>query len=322
MEIEDFVISGKKLSYYGQLIIHSDKPDSDFFIPGEYEFRHKEVHDIQRLVKINGKIYTYLKIPYQEEIIAIIATSLEQIKDEDWFADSAQSQNQFTRFENIIAKAILSFGLDHNSKIGLIGELFLLDSILSSAPQTVKRDDIIQCWYGHATKSRDFIFGNHCIEVKSTTNEESIHHINNINQVDPRDDDGGITCLFLASVGLKLDDNGHTIPSLVASILTKVPSEERKKGFLESVRNYGIHIIGYNHVTMNQWKQFQDSYEIAFDRYYDMSDSNVKVIRFADIEQMSAVIDKTITYKIKLDTNIHGSPGNPKNLQELLTSIF
>ena len=42
-------------------------------------------------------------------------------------------------------------------------------------------------------KIKRFYLRDTCIEIKTTTGNQSTHMINNLNQVDPRDDDGGIT---------------------------------------------------------------------------------------------------------------------------------
>ena len=134
MEFENYTISGKHVLHYGELIIHESDVNDDFFIPGEYEFYRKEVHDIQRLVEINGTVYTNLRIPHQEEIVNVLAKTVEQIRDENWFTDSDHSQQQFATLENVVAKALMNFNLDDKSKIGLIGELHVLDSIVANAP--------------------------------------------------------------------------------------------------------------------------------------------------------------------------------------------
>ena len=95
MELENYTISGKHVLHYGELIIHESDVNDDFFIPGKYEFYLKEVHDLQRLVEINGTVYTNLRIPRQEEIVNVLAKTVEQIRDENWFTDSNLSQQQF-----------------------------------------------------------------------------------------------------------------------------------------------------------------------------------------------------------------------------------
>ena len=134
MDLENYTISGKHVLHYGELIIHESDVNDDFFIPGEYEFYRKEVHDLQRLVEINGTVYTNLRIPHQEEIVNVLAKTVEQIKDGNWFTDSNLSQQQFATLENIVAKALMNFNLDDKSKMGLIGELHVLDSIIAYAP--------------------------------------------------------------------------------------------------------------------------------------------------------------------------------------------
>jgi hypothetical protein len=322
MELENYTISGKHVLHYGELIIHESDVNDDFFIPGKYEFYLKEVHDLQRLVEINGTVYTNLRIPHQEEIVNVLAKTVEQIRDENWFTDSNLSQQQFATLEKIVARALMNFNLDDKSKMGLIGELHVLDSIIANAPAYIDKNTIVESWQGHKTKSRDFIFESHCIEVKTTIKNESIHHINNLNQVDPTDDDGGITNLFLASIGLEYGGDGFSIPSLIDSILSKIDGDELKRDFLNNVQQYGVHMIGYNHNVMKNWTQFQDVFSINFERHYNMRDPNIKTLRFNNLIGMNAVIEKTIKYTIKLDSVIQGSINNPMDISGLVTDLF
>jgi len=306
----------------GEIIIAYYEYEIDYFIPGEYELKLSTVNEISKIVKLNDKLYTRIKIPKQDEIINILSKTLEIIEKEKWFTHIDKSQQQFSRFEGVIAKSLTKFKLNENTKIGLIGELYVLNSILNLVSKKEYYDEIINGWFGFISKSRDFIFGGKCIEVKSTTNEKSIHHISNLNQVDHVDDDGGTTDLFMASIGLSKQDEGISIPSLVESIISNLDDENLQTQVLENISKYGSYGIGYNHNRMINWSQFQTKYQILFERYYDMSDPNIKLLRFSDLVGMTSLIEKSITYKIELESVIEGSENNPFSLQELVLLIF
>ena len=140
--------------------------------------------------------------------------------------------------------------------------------------------------------------------------------------MDSRDDDGGITKLFLASIGVDKKEEGHSIVSLTNSVLEKIPKDDLKKKFLENLRLYGVNSIGYNHDIMAKWSQFQEKYQVSFSRFYNMGDLNIKVIRFSDLSEMMSVNERTVKYQINLDPIIRGSSNNPLKLEEFVGRLF
>jgi len=321
---KDYKIKNKNVEEFGKgLLIESSEYDNHYFVRGNYEIKHILVHQISKLTELNGTEYMLLQVPNQKEISDIMLNINNQIRDENWFSSPLDGgQKQFTKFESHLRKALAEFNPDDNSKIGLLGELYILDSFLKLKSSENEEEKIINAWSGYQSTSRDFIFGDCCVEVKTTTKSESTHEINNLNQVDPRDDDGGITELFLASIGVGKKEDGESIVSLTNSIVEKIKENDLQKKFLDDVRHYGVNSIGYNHERMANWSQFQENYQVLFSRFYNMGDPNIKVIRFSDLSEMMAVNERTVKYQINLDPIIEDSSNNPLNLEEFTDYLF
>ena len=100
------------------------------------------------------------------------------------------------------------------------------------------------------------------------------------------------------------------------------PSNKSVTHILENISNYGTQNIGYNHLRMKGWSQFQNRYDIIFERYYYMNDPNIRVLRFSDIAGMTSMIEKSIKYQIELKNKIDGSTNNPILAIELIKLIF
>lgn len=323
MNSMEYELSKETFTKKGNIIIAEYEYEIDYYIPGEYELKLPIVNEVSVIVELNGKLHTRIRIPSQNEIINFHSKWLEIIDEEKWFSDINTSQNEFSKFEEIIAKSLAKFKLDENIKIGLIGELYVLNSMLSLVSEKEKYKEIISGWFGFYSKSRDFIYAERCIEVKTTTKEKSIHNISNLNQVDPVDDDGGKTDLYLASIGVSKNEDGEiSISDLVESIIVILDDDALKPIILENISNYGDQNIGYNHIRMKDWSQFQNRYEISFERYYDMSDPNIKLLRFSDISGMTSMIEKSVKYQIELENEIKGSKNNPISSKELVKLIF
>jgi len=73
---------------------------------------------------------------------------------------------------------------------------------------------------------------------------------------------------------------------------------------------------------MKDWSQFQNRYEISFERYYNMSDPNIKLLRLSDISGMTSMIEKSVKYQIELENEVKGSKNNPISSKNLVKLIF
>ena len=313
----NYRFKNKNTQEFGKgLLIEKSEFNNYYHVRGNYEIKNPLVHEISKLTQLNGTEYMRLEVPNQKEISDMMQSINQRVKDEQWFTEELKGQNEFSQFEKYLRKALAEFRLNDNSKLGLLGELSIINSLIKRDEWKTKQKIIIDAWSGYQSTSRDFIFDKQCIEVKTTTKHESTHEINNLNQVDPRDDDGGITELFLASIGLDRKEDGYSIVSMTNSILEAIEDEELKQIFLENIRHYGVNSIGYDHNRMANWTQFQESYQMTFRRFYNMADPKIKVIRFSDIVEMKAVNERSLSYQINLDENIEGASNNPMTLEE------
>ena len=145
----------------------------------EYEITDPIVNTVTRPVEYikNKDMGLEISLPNQYEITSIMNSICTDVKEGNWFTrPDIDGQEQFNKLEAHIRKAITKFTPDMSSKIGLIGELYLLHSFLESDYSDV--GEIMGSWSEHSSKSRDFIFGDTCIEIKTTTGNQSTHMIN------------------------------------------------------------------------------------------------------------------------------------------------
>jgi hypothetical protein len=304
-------LESKSVHVYGKLIEVVNENKVDWIIPGKYGFSSKIVLDISKNIQLNGDNYTLIQIPHQDDILMMLHGVAEQIKDEKWFKEKEKSKSEFSKVEQSITKAMHKFKLNDSSIIGLIGELTVLYKMLLNCDNDDK-NSILDSWKGHSSTSRDFIFDDTCVEVKTTRMSKSTHHIHGLNQVDVTDDDGGRTQLFIASIGLEEDDEGESLSELVNKFADIDFEEGKLIQLLDSIKSYGVNSIGYDHRLMKNWVQFNVKFKINFERYYDMSDSNIKLPKHSDFDRMTHIVPKTLKFQIDLpDVVVEGR--NPKD---------
>ena len=128
--------------------------------------------------------------------------------------------------------------------------------------------------------------------------------------------------MFLGSFGIEPNLGGKSIVDLTNEILNKIDDEELENRFLTNLRSYGVNTIGYDHERMKNWEQFNQKFSITFSRFYDMADENIKLIRFSDVADMTALNEKTVSYQITLEETILGSTNNPIQLNEFIDFFF
>ena len=97
-------------------------------------------------------------------------------------------------------------------------------AVLASASDA-DRATVLGSWAGSAPSARDFQLGSVGVEVKTTQGASSVHHIEGVHQVELGHSNQGVaeTALFLLSLGIgwvASEDEGHSLPELVDSILT------------------------------------------------------------------------------------------------------
>jgi hypothetical protein len=313
-------LDSKKVHQYGRLIVVENEKQVDWIIPGKYGFTSKIALDMSKVIQLNDEDYTLIKIPDQDEIHAMLVGVAQKINDEKWFEEKEKSKSEFSRVEQAITKAMHKFKLNDASIIGLIGELTILHKMLQSCDESEK-NRILDSWKGHSSKSRDFIFDNLCVEVKTTRMSRSTHHIHGLNQVDVTDDDGGVTQLYLASIGLEEHDEGESLSGLVSKLTHLGIEDEKLTGLIDAIKSYGVNSIGYDHRLMNSWEQFNVKFKINFERYYDMSDSNIKLPKHSDFDSMVHLVTKTLKFQIDLP-DVVVENNNPKVFSDFFKCVL
>ena len=320
--MDDYVVNlDSKLVYVrGRLIVVENENQVDWIIPGRYGFTSKIALDMSKNIQLNGEDYTLIQIPNQDDVTALLHGVADQIEVEEWFTEAEKSKSEFSKVEHSVTKAMHKFKLNDSSIIGLIGELTVLYKMLQSCDDSEKKS-VLASWKGHSSISRDFIFNEVCVEVKTTRMSKSTHHIHGLNQVDVTDDDGGVTQLFIASIGLEEHDEGESLSDLVKKIALLDFEEGELEELINAIKSYGVNSIGYDHRLMNNWEQFNVSFKINFERYYDMSDSNIKIPKHSDFDSMIHLVTKTLKFLINLpDVVVEGQ--NPKVFSDFFNYVM
>jgi len=236
-------------------------------------------------------------------------------------------KNGFTQTEPLIEMMLRRTALSEEELLGLIGELRFVEVLLSVASNSVQRALVVNAWRGHEMASRDFVFGNSVVEVKTTRGASSVHHINSPMQVDPRRSESNepLEQLDLISLGFKQlpktdEVVGITLPSQVDAILDRLASTpgetertELQSLFLEKVSAYGsVAGHGYVHDEMRNWSAYQSSWQHSFFRVYDMNDEAVQVLRRSDIKRRNHVVFDSVRFSVDLPERVSGEI-NPQN---------
>lgn len=230
----------------------------------------------------------------------------------------------FAAAEPIIEISLRRLAASDELVVGLIGEIRVLNLLLSQASTAVGKTRVLESWGGHRRQARDFTSDRAAVEVKTTTLPASVHRISGLSQVDPTRDPTGtpIESLYLLSLGLVVpsqdDDPGATITlprSVDESLALLGPSTDPAHRndlqilYLERLRSYGGG--GYDHDTMRTWPAYAAKYSLAFIRIYDMQDPNIRVLRRLDVRPYDVVDANSITYEIHLPEQVTGD-ANPR----------
>jgi len=104
--------------------------------------------------------------------------------------------------------------LSPTGQIGLLGELLFLQRVAAVLGWPVAADS----WFGPDTEEHDFVLPAVDVEVKSTSQEQRIHHIGSLEQLSPKNS----RRLYLVSVQLTKAGAGASaisLPSVIASVL-------------------------------------------------------------------------------------------------------
>jgi hypothetical protein len=145
-------------------------------------------------------------------------SSLLHIKEKNKFYTISEIQEVLNKIEDITLKEADEF----NEVVGVWGELYLINELISHNNIEDVKQDIIESWEGLNTRSKiDFNFKTRFlkIEVKTTTEALRIHHFNTLEQVSTNSNYKG----FLASFCIQPDDNGLTCHDIIDAIKHQLP---------------------------------------------------------------------------------------------------
>lgn len=236
----------------------------------------------------------------------------------------------FRRTESIIELAIRRLRLSDQVLIGLAGELLLLDAICQRANSN-QVGTVVSGWDGWKESGRDFALGGIGVEVKATTRPTSTHKVQGVHQVERFDgEDGGDRedMMFLVSIGLIWEnrEEAFSVPSLVDSILRRlddVGTRDAVETFLTHVREYGAASdVGYDHKTMSTDLRFTRTFVPRFVRGYDMTDTQIEVLRSRDIVPHRHVASASVTFRIELPDRVSGDLNPIWGLHEVAAAIL
>jgi hypothetical protein len=158
-----------------------------------------------------------LVLPSEPHFVAIAALiALELLRA--GLGTESSDQEAFTDVEPLIELALLRGALTEESVLGLVGELLVLEKIMTTiAGESGYAAEAIDMWRGHLRGERDFRIGSTGVEVKTTQHLSSTHAISSIRQVElvKAEDE-----LYLLSLGLAATSSGgQTLPDIVQRLL-------------------------------------------------------------------------------------------------------
>lgn len=217
----------------------------------------------------------------------------------------------FRRSEPVIALALRRATLGNQVLVGLAGELFVLARLVDAWPERAAQ--VVAGWFGSRPSSRDLQLGPIGIEIKTTTQSESVHHIQGIHQVERgvSVDDEPETHLFLLSVGIEWLPAGSTtgfrIPELVEKIAASLADSAQRDEFLDRVHQYGGDTgIGYDHRTQQRSQRYRRPFHTRFERLYDLDDDRIRLLLSPDVAIATNVDVDSISYRIRLPAQVRG----------------
>ncbi len=224
----------------------------------------------------------------------------------------------FALTEPIIELTIKNLTLSNQAFLGLAGELLLLETLCRRAEDS-RVIEIVAGWRGWERSSRDLVYGDTGIEVKTTTGNISSHLVEGVHQVE-RDEGGDEHRLFLLSIGLQRAEsdaiNSFTVPGLVERIIMRMsdagaslPVIER---FIGHIADYGANSwFGYDHTTQAADPTYSISFLTTFFRAYDMDDAGISVLRRHDVAAFRHIADESVRFRVNFSTNGPISAENP-----------
>jgi len=203
------------LGCFGFLLTDTiSKLDSDYKnITSDWKksLKNKEGRVLNRCLIIESKINI------DSKLFCNAITTLLDIKDKNKFYAINEIREALIKIEEITIKETDEF----NEVVGVWGELYLINELITKNNTEVVKQEIIESWEGLSTRSIiDFNFKSRLlkVEVKTTTESFRIHHFNALDQVSTDINYNG----FLASFCILPEDNGFTCNDILNSIKKKL----------------------------------------------------------------------------------------------------
>lgn len=274
--------------------------------------------------KINVNRIVLPALPHFLHICAFICTELFRNGIED---DAVLA---FAKTEPIISLAVETGSISNSAFIGLLGELLMLDALLSaSEPQIHQR--VLNAWQGWHRSKRDFSLPSKGVEVKTTLQPNSYHRMQGIHQVDflPEQPNEELeNKLYLVSIGLQQVDESvkkYSLPSTVDSVISRLKSsgnDSAVTSFLKHLSEYGSESgFQYDHSDRAKSIFGEYQYSVTFCRSYDLADESIKVLRYKNVEDLIHMDPESIRFNVKLPQSINSL--NPINgLKKVALSLL
>ena len=264
-----------------------------------------------------------LVLPRDDHFNSIAAFICARLVENGYEKDHAVA---FRRSEPVIALALRRAGLGNQALVGLAGELYVLARLVEAWPD--RASCVVSDWFGSRPSSRDLQLGPVGIEIKTTTQSESVHHIQGPHQVELgiSVDDEPETNLFLLSVGLEwlpFDATvGRSIPALVDVILFALPESEERDEFLARVKGYGGDpASGYDHSANRASARYGRPFVTRFERLYDMSDDRIRVLRQSDLADKTHVEAGSVSYRVRFPSQVRGDLNPVAGMAAILAKL-
>lgn len=224
-------------------------------------------------------------------------SSIFEIEDHNYQFKKQEIELALNKIEAITLKE----NDEYNEVIGVWGELFLINELISKSSCIESKQEIISAWEGLNTRTKiDFNFKskNILIEVKTTSESTRIHHFNCLDQVSVNDELKG----YLASFCIALDDFGLSNFDLVESTKNALP-ENLLPLFEEKLKIRGKVCTNnkYN-FQINQFKNWE------FFEFYivprPLIDNDILIVEWeANLENKSYLINEEKSKIIDLIVN-------------------
>ncbi|WP_158548054.1 PD-(D/E)XK motif protein [Desertihabitans brevis] len=220
-------------------------------------------------------------------------------------------EGAFTACEGLIAVALDPLVRQDDAVLGLLGELYALEALVSRAT-----DDhvvtVLDGWQGWKPSLRDFELGRVGVEVKATRRPDSQHRLQGLHQAEPTVVDGVKEQLFLLSLGLEAADEDTEGSINLQDMVRRIEEQLAERGLAaEHIEGFRTHVRDYLRgldPTSSHRPAWSAPHVVRFARLYDMNDEKVQegVLRSSQVSSSSFVVQSSITYTMNLPPRVSG----------------